>query len=93
MCKLDTWVTSDSMPNKDRPKYFIKKKTVSMMSVTFFIACPSEKTLIVYDLNLKTILFNADRLESNFMFSFLKKFRLNAKGHVPLGRFIFTIRQ
>ena len=75
MCKLDSWVTSDSMLGClgyliGRSKVFhLQKRCRKCRSL---IACPSEKIyyLMVWS-DMKTTLFNANPLESNFMFSSL----------------------
>ena len=77
MCKLDSWVTSDSMlgclgdlTQTVESVSFVK--TVFEDASHFFFDCMSfrENFTILWS-NLKTTLFNASPLESNFMFSFL----------------------
>ena len=58
------------LSDTDSRKCFTCKNSVKDASHFFFIACPSEKTSHLM-VNLKTTLFNASPLESNFLFSFL----------------------
>ena len=81
------------LSDMDGLKCFICKNGVEDAGRFFFDCMSFRENVTILWSDLKTTLFNASPLESNFMFSFLENLDRNHKTMFLLAGFIFTIRQ
>ena len=79
------------LSDTDGRKCFICKNVFEDAGHFFFDCMSFRENFTILWSNLTTALFDANPLESNFMFSFLVS--LDRKHHIPPWRFIFTIPQ